>query len=129
LEIDGKPIADFSVQQLEAGVNLGLLHTPMLDQAADLDWREQGKMKIDSARFTLEARCHLPRRPLKPSKLCVRRCNRSQPNNTKKPSRNHISLRLWPSNTPMAWKIIQAQEPIGQSTQSRVPMLSFTCDG
>jgi lysophospholipase L1-like esterase len=54
LEIDGKPVADFSVQQLEEGVNLGRLHTPMLDQAGDLDWREERKMKIDSARFTLE---------------------------------------------------------------------------
>ncbi len=55
LQIDGKPIADLSAAQLAAGVNLALLRTPMLDQARGLDWLEDRKMKLDAARFALEA--------------------------------------------------------------------------
>jgi lysophospholipase L1-like esterase len=55
LEIDGKVITDFNADQLNAGVNLALLRTPMLDQALGLDWTEGRKMKMDAARFTLEA--------------------------------------------------------------------------
>jgi lysophospholipase L1-like esterase len=55
LEIDGKAIGDFSAEQLNAGLNLALLRTPMLDQARGVDWTEERKMKMDAARFTLEA--------------------------------------------------------------------------
>ena len=55
LQIDGKFVFDLTRKQLNAGVNLALLPTPMLDQAHGLDWLEDRKMKMDSARFALEA--------------------------------------------------------------------------
>jgi lysophospholipase L1-like esterase len=54
LQIDGKPVLDLTKQQLNAGVNLALLPTPMLDQARGLEWLEDRKMKMDAARFALE---------------------------------------------------------------------------
>jgi hypothetical protein len=54
-QIDGKLVLDLTKKQLNAGVNLALLPTPMLDQAHGLDWLEDRKMKMDSARFALEA--------------------------------------------------------------------------
>ena len=55
LQIDGKTVADLTSAELAAGVNLALLRTPMLDQARDLDWLEDRKIKLDAARFALEA--------------------------------------------------------------------------
>lgn len=55
LQIDDKPVADLSSAELASGVNLSLLRTPMLGQARDLDWLEDRKMKLDAARFALEA--------------------------------------------------------------------------
>jgi len=55
LQIDGKPVADFTRDQLKNGVNLALLPTPMLDQANGIDWLEERKTKLDAARLTLEA--------------------------------------------------------------------------
>jgi lysophospholipase L1-like esterase len=54
LEIDGKPVLDLAKSQLNTGVNLALLPTPMLDQANGLDWLEDRKMKVDATRFALE---------------------------------------------------------------------------
>jgi len=55
LQIDGKPVADLTSDQLQGGVNLALLSTPMLDQANGIDWLEERKTKLDAACFTLEA--------------------------------------------------------------------------
>lgn len=55
LQIDGKPVADLTRDQLRNGVNLALLATPMLDQANGIDWLEERKTKLDAARFALEA--------------------------------------------------------------------------
>jgi hypothetical protein len=48
-------VAELTSAELAAGVNLALLRTPMLDQARDLDWLEDRKIKLDAARFALEA--------------------------------------------------------------------------
>jgi lysophospholipase L1-like esterase len=55
LQIDGKPVLDLTREQLNAGVNLAVEPTPMLDQANGLSWLEDRKMKMDAARFALEA--------------------------------------------------------------------------
>jgi lysophospholipase L1-like esterase len=55
LFIDGKPIAIFSREELERGVNLALLKTPMLDQARGIDWYEDRRATLDQARFILSA--------------------------------------------------------------------------
>ena len=55
LQIDGKPVTDLTRDQLKHGVNLALLSTPMLDQAKGIDWLEERKTKLDTARFALEA--------------------------------------------------------------------------
>ena len=55
LQIDGKPIADLTSDQLSRGVNLALLPTPMLNQANEIDGLEERKTTLDAARFLLEA--------------------------------------------------------------------------
>jgi lysophospholipase L1-like esterase len=55
LWIDGKSIAVFSREELERGVNLALLKTPMLDQARGIDWYEDRRATLDQARFILGA--------------------------------------------------------------------------
>jgi len=55
LLIDGKPIAVFSRDELEHGVNLALYKTPMLDQARGIDWQEERRAALDEARFILSA--------------------------------------------------------------------------
>jgi lysophospholipase L1-like esterase len=55
LLIDGKTIATFSREELQAGVNLALYKTPMLDQARGIDWYEERRATVDQARFILSA--------------------------------------------------------------------------
>ena len=55
LSIDGKAIASFSNEELQHGVNLALLKTPMVDQARDIDSQEGERMTLDQARFILSA--------------------------------------------------------------------------
>jgi lysophospholipase L1-like esterase len=55
LLIDGKPITIFSSEELQRGVNLALLKTPMLDQARGIDWYEDRRATLDQARFILSA--------------------------------------------------------------------------
>lgn len=55
LSIDAKPIAVFSSEQLQNGVNLALYKTPMLDQARDIDWSEVRRSALDQAAFILSA--------------------------------------------------------------------------
>jgi lysophospholipase L1-like esterase len=55
LQIDGKVIATLSRADLEKGVNLAALPTPMLGQARGVAWLEERRMKQDAARFSLIA--------------------------------------------------------------------------
>ncbi len=55
LTIDGKAIASFSRDQLQRGVNLALDKTPMLDQAREIDGKEDRRATLDLARFVLSA--------------------------------------------------------------------------
>lgn len=55
LIIDGKAFASFSREELQRGVNLALLKTPLLDQARDIDSQEDERMTLDQARFILSA--------------------------------------------------------------------------
>ena len=55
LSIDGKAVASFARDELEHGVNLALMKTPMLDQARDIDSLESERMTLDHARFILSA--------------------------------------------------------------------------
>jgi lysophospholipase L1-like esterase len=55
LSIDGNAVARFSGEELQSGVNLALLKTPMLDQANGIDWSENRRMFLDQARFILSA--------------------------------------------------------------------------
>lgn len=55
LTIDGKVIASFSSEELEHGVNLALYKTPMLDQAREIDGKEDRRATLDLARFVLSA--------------------------------------------------------------------------
>jgi lysophospholipase L1-like esterase len=55
LSIDQKPIATFSPETLEQGINLALLKTPMLDQARGIDWEENRRATLAQARFILSA--------------------------------------------------------------------------
>jgi hypothetical protein len=55
LSIDAKPVASFSREELQHGVNLALYKTPMLDQAHSIDWTEDRRATLDQARFILSA--------------------------------------------------------------------------
>jgi len=55
LSIDAKPVASFSSEELQHGVNLALFKTPMLDQARGIDWTEDRRATLDQARFILSA--------------------------------------------------------------------------
>jgi lysophospholipase L1-like esterase len=55
LSIDGKPIATFSRDELQRGVNLALQKTPMLEQARAVDSTEEQAADFDHTRFTLGA--------------------------------------------------------------------------
>jgi lysophospholipase L1-like esterase len=55
LSIDGKPIATFSRDELQSGVNLALQKTPMLEQARAVDSTEEQRAELDHARFVLSA--------------------------------------------------------------------------
>jgi lysophospholipase L1-like esterase len=55
LLIDGKAIGTFSRDALQAGVNLALYKTPMVDQARDMDDTQNQRMQLDRARFVLSA--------------------------------------------------------------------------
>jgi lysophospholipase L1-like esterase len=55
LMIDGKVRATFSSTELNTGVNLALIKTPMVDQARDIDYIQTQRMQLDQARFVLSA--------------------------------------------------------------------------
>jgi len=55
LLIDGKAVAAFTRDELQHGVNLALFKTPMLEQARDIDSREDQRVALDHARFILSA--------------------------------------------------------------------------
>jgi lysophospholipase L1-like esterase len=55
LLVDARPVADFSSEELERGVNLALLKTPMHDQADGVHWMEERRAQLDQARFILSA--------------------------------------------------------------------------
>jgi lysophospholipase L1-like esterase len=55
LSIDAKPVASFSSDVLQHGVNLALYKTPMLDQAREIDSLEDRRATLDQARFILSA--------------------------------------------------------------------------
>ncbi len=53
LLIDGKVVDGFAAEQLQHGINLALMNTPMLDQARDIDSQEDQRVTLDRARFIL----------------------------------------------------------------------------
>jgi len=53
LLINGKSVADFTLEELQHGVNLSLIKTPMLDQARDIDSQEDQRAALDRARSIL----------------------------------------------------------------------------
>ncbi|MGB6686210.1 MAG: SGNH/GDSL hydrolase family protein [Terracidiphilus sp.] len=55
LLIDERPIAVFSRDELQKGVNLALLKTPMVEQARGIDSTEEQRAVLDHARFILSA--------------------------------------------------------------------------
>lgn len=55
LSIDGKPVGIFSHEELQHGVNIALMKTPMIDQARDIDGSEEQRAELDQARFILSA--------------------------------------------------------------------------
>ena len=55
LFIDGKVVANFTSEDLQHGINLALMNTPMLDQARDIDSHEDQRVALDRARFILSA--------------------------------------------------------------------------
>jgi lysophospholipase L1-like esterase len=55
LSIDEKPVGVFSRDELQHGVNLALMKTPMIDQARDIDGSEEQRAALDQARFILSA--------------------------------------------------------------------------
>ena len=55
LLIDGKPIGDFSSDELKKGVNLALMKTPMNEQARGIDGDEEERSALDRAGFILNA--------------------------------------------------------------------------
>jgi lysophospholipase L1-like esterase len=55
LRIDGKPVAVFTRDELQRGVNLALYKTPMLEQARAIAVKEDQRADLDRARFILSA--------------------------------------------------------------------------
>jgi hypothetical protein len=55
LLIDTKPVAIFSSEELQRGINLALYKTPMWDQARGIDFLEQRRATLDQAKFILSA--------------------------------------------------------------------------
>ena len=55
LKIDGKPIASFSSAELQNGVNLALLKTPMLEQSREIASKEEERAEFDRAQFALSS--------------------------------------------------------------------------
>jgi len=55
LSIDAKPVAKFTREELQHGVNLALYKTPMLEQARGIDGDEEQRATLDQARFILSA--------------------------------------------------------------------------
>jgi hypothetical protein len=55
LSVDGNAIASFSSEELQRGVNLALVKTPMLQQARGIDGTENSRTALDLARFILGA--------------------------------------------------------------------------
>jgi hypothetical protein len=55
LSIDGNAIAGFSREELQRGVNLALMKTPMQQQARGIDDTENQRADLDLARFILSA--------------------------------------------------------------------------
>jgi len=51
LKIDGHPIVAFTREQLPAGINLALYHTPMQDQAKEIDGIEEERTRLDETDF------------------------------------------------------------------------------
>jgi lysophospholipase L1-like esterase len=53
LFIDGKRVAGFTREELNAGVNLALYETPMEQQAQAIDWTADDRAKLSGTRFDL----------------------------------------------------------------------------
>jgi hypothetical protein len=53
LSIDGKKIAVFSREDLNAGINLALYQTPMEEQAKPIDWTAEDLSRVRGTRFLL----------------------------------------------------------------------------
>lgn len=53
LSIDDELIASFTKEELDAGVNLALLETPMQKQSRAIDWKADSRSKLGATRFNL----------------------------------------------------------------------------
>ncbi len=53
LTIDGTKIGTFTQTELETGVNLALMETPMLYQARSIDWSGEDRAKLNATRFNM----------------------------------------------------------------------------
>jgi lysophospholipase L1-like esterase len=53
LRIDGLVIDSFSREELEDGVNLALIETPMLYQARSIDWAGSDRAQLNATRFNM----------------------------------------------------------------------------
>jgi lysophospholipase L1-like esterase len=53
LTIDGTKIGTFTHTELETGVNLALMETPMLYQARSIDWSGEDRAKLNATRFNM----------------------------------------------------------------------------
>ncbi len=53
LTIDGTRIGSFTQTELETGVNLALMETPMLYQARSIDWSGDDRAKLNATRFDM----------------------------------------------------------------------------
>jgi lysophospholipase L1-like esterase len=53
LTIDGMKIGTFTQTELETGLNLALMETPMLYQARSIDWSGDDRAKLNATRFNM----------------------------------------------------------------------------
>jgi hypothetical protein len=55
LTIDGQPVANFTADALQHGINLARLSTPMLRQSQTLAWETEHRNELERRLFTLLA--------------------------------------------------------------------------
>jgi lysophospholipase L1-like esterase len=104
LTIDDQPVANFTVDALQHGVNLARMATPMLRQSQTLAWETEHRNELERQLFTVQAGTHEhPEAAPEPQQQAMQQAvatSIAQQQKDAEPTTHHFTLKAVKSVTP-----------------------------